>query len=135
MKRHTLLRYATLFVIIIVATGACKKKGDKETAAEEKTAKQPVEISCKTLAEKNKKCANELADAIMDEIKDKIPEEMVEKMHAKVRESAASDDFVVQCEKHWDSEDEMDKMMRKQFTNCFSIENCKEYAECIKKTF
>lgn len=116
----------------VMILGACDKKSgdgkDKEGGGKD------IEVNCKTLSEKNSKCADELVAVFMADMGDKVPAEMKEKMKAKLKQSVAGEMFQKQCEKHWDSDNEKDKKTKEQFTKCFKMKDCKEYAACLKKT-
>ncbi len=114
----------------IMILGACDKKSGDSKDKEGKA----VEVNCKTLSEKNSKCADELVAVFMADMGDKVPAEMKEKMKAKLKQSVAGEMFQKQCEKHWDSDNEKDKKTKEQFTKCFKMKDCKEYAACLKKT-
>lgn len=126
---------ASLMTVFLFA--GCKKKSTAE------------KINCKTISEKNTKCAEgfvkaaeEIANAKMKDhlakmnpatraLAEAALKKGLDKAKAGMRKAMTGEKFISKCEKAWSSKDEKDVKIKEAVTKCFGKDDCLEYAKCV----
>ncbi len=123
MRKMLVLASAIALVGLVGGNAGCGKKGDKKGAS------AGGDFTCDTVVAKNKKCANEIAEAFLGDMK--LKPELKAKLLERMKKSFSSDRFKAKCEKNWNSDRPRDKKMKETLKKCFSKSSCKDFAECF----
>ena len=90
-------------------------------------------FNCENIAERNKKCSDELVAQFMKQMPD-MPKAFKTKLKKKLKKEFAGKKFKTKCEKAWKSSKKKDKEMKKKMKECWGKSGCEAYAKCLAKT-
>lgn len=89
-------------------------------------------FTCENMAEKNRKCMDEIVD-VMIEGAENMPDKMKKELTEEFRRNMSGDLFERMCMESSVKDGEKEKL--EKFRRCFKERDCRKYAECLKEAF